>query len=131
MGIYVGDKRYAPYVGSTRRKVMIVKGYDVKYPIVNVINGVNYYRFTPNETFVVYSGTGSGGDVINYFRFGETTRYDYNRLWGGEKSYTGPNVEPPRYFTLAFYTSIGYIYNRTRKEWLYRGADVPEDKFDN
>ena len=53
---------------------MIVKGYDVKYPIVNVINGVNYYRFTPNETFVVYSGAGSSSDAINYFRFGETTR---------------------------------------------------------
>ena len=32
MAIYVGDKRYAPYVGSTRRKVMTEKAlpYDAE-----------------------------------------------------------------------------------------------------
>ena len=116
-----------------RRRYMGEGGYDNKYPVINIIDGKNYYRFTPNEIFTVYTGNNSAGgaDQIKYYRFGETTSYDYNRLWADEKSYTGLNVEPPRYFTLNHYTVIGYIYNKTRKEWLYRGTDVPEDKFDN
>lgn len=117
------------YVGST---LVWKKGpsYDEMYPIINVINGVNYYRYTPKEQFVVYTGVGGGGDQVSYYRFEETTRYNYNRLWGSSKTITGPNSDPPRYFGLSSYTVNGYIYNKTRKEWLYRGVNVSEDMFD-
>ena len=127
--VHVGSISIAKaYVGSTLIWEKI--SYDDKYPIINVIDGVNYYRYTPKEVFVVYSGNGSGSDQVNYYYFGSTTRYNYNRLWGNSRTITGPNTEPPRYFNLRFYTANGYIYNKTRKEWLYRGANVPEDMFD-
>ena len=127
--VYVGSISIAKaYMGSALIWEKIT--YDDKYPIINVIDGVNYYRFTPKESFIVYSGNGGGNDQISYYYFGSTTRYDYNRMWGAQKTYTGPNTEPPRYFNLRLYTANGYIYNKTRKEWLYRGSNVPEDMFD-
>lgn len=127
--VHVGSISIAKaYMGS----VLIWEkvSYDDKYPIINVIDGVNYYRYTPKEQFVVYSGVGGSTDQVNYFQFGATTRYDYNRLWGSTRTITGPNSEPPRYFNLTYYTKNGYIYNKTRKEWLYRGINVSEDMFD-
>ena len=117
MGVLLNRRRYMGGVAED------------PYPEIRVINDKNYYRYTPREQFVVYSGQGTGGDQINYYHWDETTRYDFNRLWGGAKTYTGPVKDPPDYFDLAYYTATGYIYNKTRGYFLYKGSDVSDDLF--
>lgn len=102
----------------------------VVYPEIDIINNVTYYRYTPREQFQVKGGGALGGsDQVNYFHYGSTTEYNFNRLWGGSMKITGPVANPPDYFTVTTSAQTGYVYNLTQGKWLFRGTDVPEDMF--
>ena len=132
--IYVPNNSVTNYKSATTWSVfesIILPVYEF-YPEINVIDNIKYFRFTPGEIFIVKGGgVVGGGDQIKYYNYNETTSYDFNRLWDGEKTYTGFNATPPKYFTVSTHAETGYIYNSTRKIWLFRGTSVDEHLFDN
>lgn len=97
MGIYVGDKRYAPYVGSTRRKVMTEKAlpYDAEVEYM-LINSYNYFLtdYYPNENTVVecvfkpitksmnalFCGATDTNKQFELYRWSDTIEFHYGSI---------------------------------------------------
>jgi hypothetical protein len=77
MGVYVGDKRYAPYVGSTRRKVVRQLPYDAEIEYLES-TGTQYIDtgITPGNTY--------GYEVKFYINnmFAETAQLGVWHAWG-------------------------------------------------
>jgi hypothetical protein len=93
MGIYVGDKRYAPYVGSTRRKVVRPLPYDAKVEYM-LINAGNYFLtdYYPNENTVVecvfkpttsnilFCGATDTNKQFELYKWGNTIEFHYGSI---------------------------------------------------